>query len=101
MLSIGKLGKGQERYYLSKVAEGQEDYYSGEGEEAGQWLGDAAAELGLSGEVSPAAASTRGTGAWPAVSRPPADELRGNSLGALAIQHAPEARASVIHLICA
>ena len=53
MLSIGKLGKGQERYYLEKVAEGVEDYYSGEGEEAGQWLGDAARELGLSGEVDP------------------------------------------------
>jgi conjugative relaxase-like TrwC/TraI family protein len=51
MLSIGKLGKGQERYYLGKVAEGAEDYYSGEGEEAGQWTGDAAARLGLEGEV--------------------------------------------------
>jgi len=29
MLSIGKLGIGQERYYLDKVAEGAEDYYSG------------------------------------------------------------------------
>ena len=46
MLSIGKLGKGQERYYLDKVAEGAEDYYSGEGEAAGQWIGDAATELG-------------------------------------------------------
>ncbi|HMC50386.1 MAG TPA: MobF family relaxase [Solirubrobacterales bacterium] len=53
MLTIGKLGKGQENYYLEKVAEGQEDYYSGEGEEAGQWMGGAAAELGLSGEVEP------------------------------------------------
>jgi conjugative relaxase-like TrwC/TraI family protein len=51
MLSIGKLGKGQERYYLGKVAEGAEDYYSGEGEEAGEWIGDAAARLGLDGEV--------------------------------------------------
>ncbi|HZK14982.1 MAG TPA: MobF family relaxase, partial [Solirubrobacterales bacterium] len=51
MLSIGKLGTGQETYYLEKVAEGAEDYYSGEGEVAGQWMGDAAAELGLSGEV--------------------------------------------------
>jgi conjugative relaxase-like TrwC/TraI family protein len=51
MLSIGKLGKGQERYYLDKVAEGAEDYYSGEGEEAGEWIGDAAAQLGLDGEV--------------------------------------------------
>ena len=51
MLSIGKLGTGQEMYYLEKVAEGAEDYYSGEGEVAGQWMGDAAAQLGLSGEV--------------------------------------------------
>lgn len=51
MLSIGKLGTGQETYYLEKVAEGAEDYYSGEGEVAGQWMGDAAAELGLSGQV--------------------------------------------------
>ncbi len=43
MLSIGKLGRGQERYYLDKVAEGAEDYYSGEGEAAGEWIGDAAA----------------------------------------------------------
>jgi conjugative relaxase-like TrwC/TraI family protein len=51
MLSIGKLGTGQERYYLEKIAEGAEDYYSGEGEVAGQWTGDAARELELSGEV--------------------------------------------------
>ncbi|HXV05251.1 MAG TPA: MobF family relaxase [Solirubrobacterales bacterium] len=51
MLSIGKLGTGQERYYLEKVAEGAEDYYSGKGEIAGQWMGDGAAELGLSGKV--------------------------------------------------
>jgi len=53
MLSIGKLGRGQERYYLDKVAEGAEDYYSGEGETEGYWLGDAAADLGLYGEVGP------------------------------------------------
>ena len=52
MLSIGKLGKGQERYYLDKVAEGAEDYYSGEGEAAGEWIGDAAKKLGLEGEVT-------------------------------------------------
>jgi conjugative relaxase-like TrwC/TraI family protein len=51
MLSIGKLGRGQERYYLDKVAEGAEDYYSGEGEAAGEWIGDAARDLGLDGEV--------------------------------------------------
>jgi conjugative relaxase-like TrwC/TraI family protein len=51
MLSIGKLGRGQERYYLGKVAEGAEDYYSGEGEAEGYWLGDGAELLGLDGKV--------------------------------------------------
>ena len=51
MLTIGKLGAGQERYYLDKVAEGAEDYYSGEGEAEGRWMGDAAEELGLAGRV--------------------------------------------------
>jgi conjugative relaxase-like TrwC/TraI family protein len=70
MLSIGKLGKGQEGYYLSKVAEGAEDYYSGEGEEAGQWLGDAARELGLSGEVEPDQLVAMLTGINPATGEP-------------------------------
>lgn len=51
MVTIGKLGSGQEAYYLEKVAQGAEDYYSGEGEAEGRWKGDAAAELGLEGEV--------------------------------------------------
>jgi conjugative relaxase-like TrwC/TraI family protein len=51
MLSIGKLGRGQERYYLDKVAEGAEDYYAGEGEAPGEWIGDAARDFGLEGEV--------------------------------------------------
>jgi conjugative relaxase-like TrwC/TraI family protein len=70
MLSIGKLGKGQEGYYLSKVAEGEEDYYSGEGEEAGQWLGDAAAELGLSGAVQADQLVAMLTGINPATGEP-------------------------------
>ena len=70
MLSIGKLGKGQERYYLEKVAEGAEDYYSGEGEEAGQWLGDAARELGLSGEVDADQLVAMLTGMNPATGEP-------------------------------
>jgi conjugative relaxase-like TrwC/TraI family protein len=70
MLTIGKLGKGQENYYLEKVAEGQEDYYSGEGEEAGQWMGDAATELGLSGEVSPDQLVAMLTGINPATGEP-------------------------------
>jgi conjugative relaxase-like TrwC/TraI family protein len=51
MLTIAKLGVGQESYYLSKVASGVEDYYSGEGEAAGAWLGRGAGRLGLDGEV--------------------------------------------------
>lgn len=70
MLSIGKLGKGQESYYLEKVAEGAEDYYSGEGEEAGQWLDDAARELGLSGEVDPDQLVSMLTGNNPATGEP-------------------------------
>jgi len=65
MLSIGKLGKGQERYYLDKVAEGAEDYYSGEGEVAGEWLGDAEEDLGLSGEVEAAQLEAMLTGRNP------------------------------------
>jgi conjugative relaxase-like TrwC/TraI family protein len=52
VLSIGKLGVGQESYYLSKVASGIEDYYTGNGETAGWWMGAAAASLGLEGEVT-------------------------------------------------
>jgi conjugative relaxase-like TrwC/TraI family protein len=70
MLSIGKLGKGQEGYYLSKVAEGEEDYYSGEGEEAGQWMGGAAAELGLPGAVEADQLVAMLTGINPATGEP-------------------------------
>ncbi|HEX8690198.1 MAG TPA: MobF family relaxase [Solirubrobacterales bacterium] len=70
MLSIGKLGKGQERYYLDKVAEGAEDYYSGEGEVAGEWLGDAAEDLTLSGEVEAAQLEAMLTGRNPADGEP-------------------------------
>jgi hypothetical protein len=37
VLSIGKLGQGQELYYLDAVAQGVEDYYVG-GEAPGQWI---------------------------------------------------------------
>lgn len=70
MLSAGKLGRGQERYYLGKVAEGAEDYYSGEGEAQGQWLGDAAEDLGLSGAVEPEALVAMLTGRDPATGEP-------------------------------
>ncbi|MGH2989019.1 MAG: MobF family relaxase, partial [Solirubrobacterales bacterium] len=51
MVSIGKLGKGQETYYLDSVAGGADDYYSGEGEAPGRWTGSGAAELDLEGQV--------------------------------------------------
>jgi conjugative relaxase-like TrwC/TraI family protein len=70
MLSIGKLGIGQERYYLDKVAEGAEDYYSGEAEAEGQWLGDAAKELGLDGAVEAEQLTAMLTGRNPATGEP-------------------------------
>jgi conjugative relaxase-like TrwC/TraI family protein len=53
MVSIGKLGVGQERYYTETVAEREEDYYSGEGEAEGYWLGQATADLNVEGKIDP------------------------------------------------
>jgi conjugative relaxase-like TrwC/TraI family protein len=54
VLSIGKLGRGQESYYLQAVAQGVEDYYLGSGEAPGRWIGDGSRRLGLVGEVDAA-----------------------------------------------
>jgi conjugative relaxase-like TrwC/TraI family protein len=70
MLSIGKLGAGQEAYYTAKVAEGAEDYYSGRGEAEGYWLGSAAVELGLHGKVDADALTAMLTGRHPATGEP-------------------------------
>ena len=70
MLSIGKLGVGQETYYLEKVAEAAEDYYSGEGEAEGYWLGDAAEDLGLQGKVDGEQLTAMLTGLDPASGEP-------------------------------
>jgi len=51
VLSIGKLGAGQADYYLEAVGQGVEDYYTGAGEAPGSWVGSAAGELELSGQV--------------------------------------------------
>ena len=51
MLSVSKLGAGQEGYYLDSVAQGVEDYYLGHGETPGRWMGSASVLLGLEGEV--------------------------------------------------
>jgi conjugative relaxase-like TrwC/TraI family protein len=51
VLSIGKLGRGQEGYYLQAVARGVEDYYLGSGEAPGRWIGGGCGDLGLTGRV--------------------------------------------------
>ena len=51
VLSVGKLGAGQQSYYLEAVARGVEDYYGGRGEAAGRWVGAGAETLALAGVV--------------------------------------------------
>lgn len=70
MPSIGKLGSGQETYYLEKVAEGAEDYYSGEGEAEGQWIGQAAAQFDLEGKVEAEQLTAMLTGRNPVTAKP-------------------------------
>src|ERR1700761_2960095 len=70
MLSIGKLGAGQERYYTERVAEGAEDYYSGRGEAEGYWIGDGARDLGLDGKVDAEGLTAMLTGRHPASGAP-------------------------------
>ncbi|MGQ0618101.1 MAG: MobF family relaxase [Acidimicrobiia bacterium] len=52
-MSLGKLGPGQQAYYVDSVARGLEEYYTGAKEAPGPWLGTTAARLGLTGEVDP------------------------------------------------
>src|SRR3954469_16067235 len=62
MVSIGKLGANQAKYYLdqaeipmsraSAVSSGVEDYYIGGREAVGRWCGRSATRLGLIGEVA-------------------------------------------------
>ncbi len=54
MLSVSKLGAGQEGYYLDAVAYGVEDYYLGHGEAPGRWVGSASELLDLDGQVDAA-----------------------------------------------
>lgn len=53
MLSVHKIlgGPSAASYYLDQVAQGREDYYTGEGEEAGRWVGAGALQLAWNGEV--------------------------------------------------
>ena len=80
MVTIGKLGKGQESYYLDSVASGAEDYYAGEGEAPGQWTGAAASELGVSGEVQSHELKAILAGLHPATGEPLPRILRADRL---------------------
>jgi conjugative relaxase-like TrwC/TraI family protein len=51
MVGVTKIGRRNANYWIEAVAEGGEDYYTKPGEAPGQWMGELAAELGLSGEV--------------------------------------------------
>jgi conjugative relaxase-like TrwC/TraI family protein len=51
VIGVTKIGRGNVNYWIEAVAEGGDDYYTKPGEAPGQWMGELAAELGLSGEV--------------------------------------------------
>jgi len=51
MVGVTKIGRANANYWIEAVAEGGEDYYTKPGEAPGEWMGELAAELGLSGEV--------------------------------------------------
>jgi conjugative relaxase-like TrwC/TraI family protein len=51
MVGVTKIQRGNAGYWLAAVAEGGEDYYNKPGEAPGEWIGELAADLGLSGQV--------------------------------------------------
>lgn len=51
MVGVTKIGRANANYWIEAVAEGGEDYYTKPGEAPGEWMGELAADLGLSGEV--------------------------------------------------
>jgi conjugative relaxase-like TrwC/TraI family protein len=51
VVGITKIGRANANYWIEAVAEGGEDYYTKPGEAPGEWMGELAAEMGLSGEV--------------------------------------------------
>jgi conjugative relaxase-like TrwC/TraI family protein len=51
MVGVTKIQRGNAGYWLAAVAEGGEDYYTKPGEAPGEWTGELAAELGLTGQV--------------------------------------------------
>jgi conjugative relaxase-like TrwC/TraI family protein len=69
VLSIGKLARGQEGYYLGSVVRGVEDYYLA-GQHTGRWIGAGAEALGLAKEVAAESLSRILEGAHPDTSDP-------------------------------
>ncbi len=51
MVGVTKIQRGNAGYWLAAVAEGGDDYYNKPGEAPGEWIGELAAELELSGQV--------------------------------------------------
>jgi conjugative relaxase-like TrwC/TraI family protein len=51
MVGVSKIGRANANYWIEAVAEGGDDYYTKPGEAPGEWMGELAAQLGLSGEV--------------------------------------------------
>lgn len=51
MVGVTKIQRGNANYWLNAVAEGGDDYYTKPGEAPGEWIGELAAEMGLSGQV--------------------------------------------------
>ena len=54
MVGVTKIQRGNAGYWLAAVAEGGEDYYNKPGEAPGEWVGEIARDLGLSGQVDAA-----------------------------------------------
>ena len=62
------MSAGGAEYYLDKVANNVDDYYLGRGEAPGQWVGTAAEQLGLIGQVDAEASGISWPGCPPAES---------------------------------
>jgi conjugative relaxase-like TrwC/TraI family protein len=96
VLSIGKLGQGQENYYLESVAQGIEDYYTGAGEAPGRWTGSAARELGLQGEVDGDGLQAALAGSNPATAAPLAAQRGGARVPGFDLTFRPPKSVSVL-----
>ncbi len=64
-VSLAKVARGGQRYYLDAVASGIEDHRPPGGEPDGTWLGGAASSLGLDGQVTAAQLEAVLAGAHP------------------------------------